>query len=116
MAIEDIRESLRKRFKVNSLRDFDLQKIIIIDRTKEGTSLTIDYERREHLVANVDVVLTFSRAVPLSVAIETWNGFRTGSAIDSRLCHCSKGRSRTRASPGNTTSGWNFSVMPCSAM
>lgn len=59
MDVADIRESLRRRFKVNSLRDFDLQKIIIIDRTKEGTSLTIDYERREHLVANIDVVLTF---------------------------------------------------------
>jgi len=59
MSIEDMRESFRKRFKVNSLRDFDLKKIIAIDRSKEGTLLTIEYEQREHLIANVDVVLTF---------------------------------------------------------
>ncbi len=57
---EEIRESLRKRFRVNSLRDFDLREILTIDRAKQGTTLTIMYERREPIVANVDVVLTFS--------------------------------------------------------
>lgn len=60
MSKEEIRTTLRKRFRVNSLRDFDLREIITIDRAKAGTVLKIDYERREFIVANVDVVLTFS--------------------------------------------------------
>lgn len=60
MAKKDIRESLRKRFRVNSLRDFDLEQIISIERTKTETTISVAYERREPIVANVDAVLTFS--------------------------------------------------------
>jgi hypothetical protein len=60
MSKDEIRTTLKKRFRVNSLRDFDLKEIITIDRAKTGTVLKIDYERREFIVANVDVVLTFS--------------------------------------------------------
>jgi hypothetical protein len=60
MSKEEIRTTLKKRFRVNSLRDFDLREIITIDRAKAGTVLKIDYEVREFIVANVDVVLTFS--------------------------------------------------------
>jgi hypothetical protein len=60
MSKEDIRESLKKRFKVNSLRDFDLRDILTIDRQKTGTTLSVQYEKREHIVGNVDVVLSFS--------------------------------------------------------
>ena len=60
MAKKDIRESLKKRFRVNSLRDFDLEKIISIERNKAGTTISVAYERREPIVANVDAVLTFS--------------------------------------------------------
>jgi hypothetical protein len=60
MSKKEIRESLRKRFRVNSLRDFDLREILVIERQKTGTALAIEYERRENIVANVDVVLTFS--------------------------------------------------------
>ena len=56
----DIRESLQKRFRVNSLRDFDLREVVTIDRQKTGTVLQLAYERRENIVANVDVVLSFS--------------------------------------------------------
>ena len=57
----DIRESLRKRFRVNSLRGFDLRKIIKIDRSKEGTIIQIKYEVREHIVSNIDAVLFFEK-------------------------------------------------------
>lgn len=60
MSKEEIRDTLQKRFKINSLRDFDLREIIIIERQKAGTTLLVQYERREPIVANVDAVLTFS--------------------------------------------------------
>lgn len=60
MPKDDIREALRKRFKVNSLREFDLSEILKIERQKGETTLIVEYERREPIVANVDVVLSFS--------------------------------------------------------
>ena len=55
-----IREMLTKRFKINSLYDLEPGKIIEIDRSKERTALKINYEVREHVVANADVVLVFN--------------------------------------------------------
>lgn len=52
-------EMLQKRFKINNLRDFDISDIIAVERSREATVLTLNYERREHLFYNVDVVLTF---------------------------------------------------------
>ncbi|MGI9327673.1 MAG: DUF4845 domain-containing protein [Pseudomonadales bacterium] len=55
----DIREKLAKRFQINGLYDLDPKKMVEIDRTKERTKLILDYEVREHVVANADVVLKF---------------------------------------------------------
>ena len=60
MSKKEIQESLKKRFRVNNLRAFDLKEIIIIDRQKTGTTISVEYERRENIVANLDAVLTFS--------------------------------------------------------
>jgi hypothetical protein len=60
MSKTEIYDSLKKRFKVNSLRDFDIKEIVTIERQKTGTTVTVAYERRENIVANVDAVLTFS--------------------------------------------------------
>lgn len=60
MTKTEIREALKKRFRVNNLRDFDLTEIVQIERQKAGTTVTVNYERREPLLANVDAVLTFS--------------------------------------------------------
>ncbi len=59
MSKDEIRESLRKRFRVNSLRDFDLKNILTIERSKTGTVLIVQYEVREPIVGNVDAVLSF---------------------------------------------------------
>ena len=59
MSKDDIRTAVKKRFKVNSLRDFDLKNILSIERAKTGTVLIVHYEVREHIVGNVDAVLTF---------------------------------------------------------
>ena len=56
----EIYDALGKRFKVNSLRDFDVKDIVSIERQKTGTVVTVAYERRENIVANVDAVLSFS--------------------------------------------------------
>lgn len=60
MSKTEIRDSLQKRFRVNSLRDFDLKEILTIERQKASTQLLVQYEKRENIVANVDAVLTFS--------------------------------------------------------
>lgn len=60
MSKKEIQDSLKKRFRVNNLRAFDLKEIIIIDRQKTGTTISVEYERRENIVANLDAVLTFS--------------------------------------------------------
>jgi len=59
MSKDEIRETLNKRFRVNSLRDFNLKDILTIDRQKTGTVLVVHYEVREPIVGNVDAVLTF---------------------------------------------------------
>ncbi len=58
MTRRQIREALEKRLRINSL-NLDLRKVMTI--TKEGrlTTIVIDYEEREHLVGNIDVVLSF---------------------------------------------------------
>ncbi len=55
----EIREKLAKRFQINGMYDLDPKKMIEIDRTKERTKLILDYEVREHIFANADVVLNF---------------------------------------------------------
>ncbi len=60
MSKTDIYDALKKRFKVNSLRDFDVKDIVSIERQKTGTVVSVAYERRENIVANVDAVLSFS--------------------------------------------------------
>lgn len=62
MSKSQIREALAKGFRINSLRDFDLRNMVQIDVDKEFTTLTVTYEQREHIVMNVDVVLTFSES------------------------------------------------------
>lgn len=61
MSKQKIRDSLQKRFKINNIREFDLTKIVAIERKRGATALTLQYEIREHLFYNVDVVLSFTK-------------------------------------------------------
>ncbi len=54
-----IRELLRKRFRINNIRDFRVQDILSIERTKVSTVVVIDYEVRESLLFNADIVVMF---------------------------------------------------------
>lgn len=56
-------DSLKKRFKINNLRDYEIRDIITLERGRDGTVLLLDYERREHLFFNVDVVLSFEKRI-----------------------------------------------------
>ena len=60
MSKGDIYDALKKRFKINNLRDFDVKDVVSIERQKTGTVVTVAYERRENIVANVDAVLSFN--------------------------------------------------------
>ncbi len=57
-----ILETLQKRFKINNLRSFRARDVISIDRNKSGTTILINYEIREPLLGNADIVLTFNES------------------------------------------------------
>jgi hypothetical protein len=61
MSKSQIREAIAKSFRINGLRDFDQRSLVTIEEEKEYTNLLVSYERREHILMNVDIVLTFSQ-------------------------------------------------------
>jgi hypothetical protein len=48
-----------KRIDVNGIRDFDFADSVTIEKSTEQVSIELDYEVREELVGNIDVVLKF---------------------------------------------------------
>jgi hypothetical protein len=56
-----LNEQLDKRFRINNLRDFAIRDIISIERSRDATVLQVQYERRENLFLNIDVVITFHK-------------------------------------------------------
>ena len=52
---------LAKRFKINSLYDLKPKDILEVQRGKDQTVVAVDYEVREPLVYNADVILRFQR-------------------------------------------------------
>jgi hypothetical protein len=56
---------MRKRLKMNNIRDFDLKENLKIDRSKVGTELVLDYEVRVDLVSNLSLIAAFNKKVPL---------------------------------------------------
>jgi hypothetical protein len=54
-----IYESLEKRFKINNLRSFKVRDVVSIERDKTATTLLVNYEIREPLLLNADIVLVF---------------------------------------------------------
>jgi len=57
-----IQDTLQKRFKINNLRSFRARDVITIDRSKTDTKILVDYEIREPLLGNADIVLVFSES------------------------------------------------------
>ena len=61
----NIRATMRKRLKMNNIRDFDLKEHLKIDRSKLGTELVLDYEVRIELVSNLSLIAAFNKKVSL---------------------------------------------------
>ena len=58
----EILDTLGKRFKINNLRAFRARDVVSIDRKKTDTTILVDYEIREPLLFNADIVLVFSES------------------------------------------------------
>ena len=55
----EIYDSIQRALAINSVRDFDIRESTVINKESGRLQLGLDYEVREHLFANIDVVLTF---------------------------------------------------------
>lgn len=58
----EIIKLIRRRFDVNDVRKVDPRQVKI-KKDRDGMKLSIRYERREHLMGNIDIVATFSRQI-----------------------------------------------------
>ena len=61
----NIRDTMRKRLKMNNIRDFDLKEHLKIDHSKVGKELVLDYEVRIELVSNLSLIAAFNKKVSL---------------------------------------------------
>ena len=53
--------AMEKKLKINQIRTFPLEENLTLKSTKDGSQVILDYEVREALVSNVDVVLSFDK-------------------------------------------------------
>jgi hypothetical protein len=60
-----LRDTMRKRLRMNNIREFNLKENLNTERSKRGTELVLNYEVRIHLVHNLDLIATFDKKVPL---------------------------------------------------
>ena len=60
-----IRETMRKRLKINNIRKFDLEEHLKIARGEGGAELVLGYEVRIDLFANLGLIAAFENKVPL---------------------------------------------------
>jgi hypothetical protein len=65
MPRSEILSLVTKRFDVNDVRNVD-PKLVKVSTDKGKKVISIEYERREHLVSNVDVVASFEKRVEVS--------------------------------------------------
>jgi len=61
----DLQGMIEQRIKINNVRGFNVKDNIEIKRTKNGTELVMDYEVRQNLFYNVDLVTYFDKTVEL---------------------------------------------------
>ena len=61
----ELEDMIKKRFKVNNVRDFDHKENLEIKRDKSGVEIILDYEVRIPLVHNVDLIASFDKSVSL---------------------------------------------------
>ena len=62
----EIYNLLENRMKMNNIRNFDVEENLSVVRTKDGTSLVLDYEERVPVAGNVDLIVSFNKEVELA--------------------------------------------------
>ena len=65
--VGDIRNLIRKRFRINGIYDFDLKQIKI-KKTRNRMKIDLTYDRIEPIVANISVMVSFSEKVDVELA------------------------------------------------
>ncbi|MFT5210856.1 MAG: hypothetical protein ACI9CE_002587 [Flavobacterium sp.] len=53
------------RLKLNNIRNFPLDENIVVERTKNGTNVILNYEIRVAFFGNVDLVASFGKEIEL---------------------------------------------------
>mgnify|MGYP003625779205 CR=1 FL=1 len=61
----EIAKIVANRMKLNNIRDFDLEDRMVINRTKNGTQLVMDYEIRVSVMGNLDAIASFKKEIEL---------------------------------------------------
>jgi hypothetical protein len=61
----EIYKIVGNRFKLNNIRNFDVDRSIQVNRGKNGTSVILDYEVRVPVIANLDLIASFNKEVEL---------------------------------------------------
>jgi len=55
-----------RRFDINDVRNVD-PRLVKVSKNKDTLTISIAYERREHLIANLDVVAVFDKKVEVPI-------------------------------------------------
>ena len=50
---------LTQKLKLNNIRDFNLKEMIKVERGNGAVKVHLQYEMREHLFSNIDIVMSF---------------------------------------------------------
>jgi hypothetical protein len=59
--VRDFYDHMEKGMKVNSIRDLDLEEILQIKLENSEFLVHLQYEKREHLIENLDLVANFDK-------------------------------------------------------
>ena len=60
-SVSDVYSYVGKGMQVNDIRDLDLQKAMRVEADGNHLQIRLDYEKREHLIRNIDLVVRFNR-------------------------------------------------------
>ena len=63
--VTDIRKAVGNSLNIEDLREFDVKKDILIERSKDGFNVSVDYQRERGFVANVYLVAKFRHSVEI---------------------------------------------------
>ena len=65
MAPRELRTVIKRRFKINSIYNYDYKNDLKITKNKGRTVITVDYEVRKPMVGNITVLMDFHEQVEL---------------------------------------------------